>query len=208
MISVLLLLSTAAFSQDKDTLDDDYLVVAWDTIYMNCGYVDKAGEYVIPQGRYPICMTDTFRTFAVVYKPNRGFVGINRKEEMLFQIFQYDNGPDFPSEGLFRITQKNKLGFANLEGKVVVKAQYDAAYPFSEGLSAFCEGCVTERMGEHSMWKKGKWGFIDKTGKVIIPAQFDNVGFGFENGRIEVKKGEERYAINTKGEKITEEKKN
>lgn len=197
----LLTLTNTAFAQDS--LDqNDYLLVVWDTVYYNCGYVDGSGEYVIPKGKYSVCLTDTFRNFAVVYKSNRGFVGINRDEELLFQIFQYDNGPDYPSEGLFRITKDNKLGFANLDGKIIVEEKYDAAYPFSEGLAAFCKGCTTQKMGEYSMWKNGKWGFIDKTGKEVIAPQFDKVNNGFTDGKIKVKVGEEIFEINNKGERI------
>jgi len=204
IITCLFICSTS-FAQDKDTLrDNDYLLVVWDTVYYNCGYVDQTGDYVIPKGKYSVCLTDTFRNFAVVYKSNRGFVGIDRQEEMLFQIFQYDNGPDYPSEGMFRIIKNNKLGFANLDGKIVIKEKYDAAYPFNEGLAAFCQGCTSQRMGEHSMWKNGKWGFVNSKGKVVIEPQFDSVDFGFEEGKIAVKKGEERFEIDKQGKKIEE----
>ena len=55
------LVNTTLFAQD-----DDYLLISLDTITGECGYVDTNGEYVIPTRKYPVCLTDTFRTFAVV----------------------------------------------------------------------------------------------------------------------------------------------
>ena len=199
IISILSFLSISAFAQNND----DYLVVDWDTIhYSECGYLDKDGNTVIPRGRYPICLTDTFRTFAVVYKSNRGFIGINRKEDVLFKIFQYDNGPDFPSEGLFRIIEGNKLGFANIDGEVVVSPSFDAAYPFSEGLAAFCEGCKTQRVEEQNTWKNGKWGFINNKGEIVIEAQFDAINDGFKDGKVFVKKEKEKFEIDKEGNRV------
>ncbi|MGB0861695.1 MAG: WG repeat-containing protein [Saprospiraceae bacterium] len=199
ILAAFLFITAFAFSQKEN----DYLVVVWDTIhYSECGYMDASGKMVIPMGRYPICMTDTFSNFAVVYKSNKGFIGINRAEKVLFTIFMYDNGPDFPSEGLFRITKNGKVGFANLEGKVVVEPKYSAVYPFSEGLSAFCKDCSTERMGEVSTWKGGKWGFMNKKGEVMIEPQFHAVNDGFKNGKIKVKIEDDVFEIDTEGKRI------
>ena len=77
-------------------------------------------------------------------------------------------------------------------GKLLIPAQFDFAYPFSEGL-AFV------KVGK-------KYGFIDKTGKMVIHPMFDypdgneeDCGF-FSEGLACVKfKGKIGY-INTKGE--------
>ncbi len=192
-------LTFAAFAQNND-----YLVINWDTIYDQCGYIDQSGQMAIAHGKYSFCMTDTFRTFAVVYKGNEGWIGIDRQENTIFTIMQYDNGPDFPSENMFRITKGQKIGFANLEGEVVVPPKYDAAYPFQEGLAAFCVGCRNERMGEVSMWKDGQWGFLDKKGKVVIEPIFDKVNIGFKSGKIKVKKNNVIFEINKTGERVQE----
>ena len=44
------------------------------------------------------------------------------------------------------------MGYVNMEGKEVIKPQYDQANGFSEGLAAVCKG--------------GKWCLIDKNGNV------------------------------------------
>ncbi len=78
------------------------------------GYADRNGTIRVPYGKYSICYTDTFKTFAIVTAHNRDFVGINKKEKILFEIFPFDNGPDEVSEGLFRIVQGDSIGFANM----------------------------------------------------------------------------------------------
>lgn len=201
ILSAFLLMATFVFSQKEN----DYLVVVWDTIHFSeCGYQDATGKMVIPMGRYPICMTDTFTNFAVVYKSNKGYIGINRAEKILFTLFTYDNGPDFPVEGVFRITKDSKVGFANLDGEIIIEPKYSALYPFGEGLSAFCEDCQTERMGEVSVWKNGKWGFLNKKGEVVIEPQFDAVNESFKDGKIKVKIADEVFEIDMEGKRVGE----
>jgi hypothetical protein len=192
-----LLINVALIAQD-----DDYLLISLDTITGECGYVDTNGEYVIPTRKYPICLTDTFRTFAVVYKANRGFVGINRQEEVLFQLMQHGREPDFPREGLFRIVVEDKIGFSNLDGEIVVPPVYDMVLPFNEGVAAYCENCGTDRSGMSAQWSNGTWGFIDKTGEVIIKAQYESVRGGFKGDKAKVKLNGKWIKIDKNGQLV------
>ena len=56
-----------------------------------------------------------------------------------------------------RILKNNKYGYA-INGKTVIKADYEFASEFSEGLA---------RVG-----KNGKYGFINEKGKVVVPIQY------------------------------------
>ena len=47
-------------------------------------------------------------------------VAIDRNERILFEAYLFDNGPDYTSEGLFRIIHDGKIGFANENGEVVI----------------------------------------------------------------------------------------
>src|SRR5215813_11985366 len=77
------------------------------------GYADQDGKVKIPFGKYMMCFTDTFSTCAIVMD-RRGFIGIDREENLLFNVYPFDNGPDYPSEGLFRIIDNGLIGFADL----------------------------------------------------------------------------------------------
>ncbi len=171
-----------------------------------CGYVDHKGRVVIPFGKYQHCFTEVWSRFAVVYHAKKGLIAIDRKEKVLFKVMSVDNGPDYPSEGLFRIIKDNKIGFANINGEVVIKPKFTAALPFSEGLAAFCEDCILVKQGEHQSWQKGKWGFIDKSGNIVIPAKYDNVIDGFRKGQAKVELNGETVIINSNGKVITPRK--
>lgn len=148
--------------------NDNYLVSFNDTIKDEYGYKNRNGDIVIPPGKYLRCFTDTFKTYAIVAKPNSGFVAINRQENILYEVFPFDNGPDEPSEGLFRIMADKKIGYADsASGKVVIKPQFDCARPFENGLAEVSTDCKTEPDGEHSIWVSDHWYYIDKTGKKV-----------------------------------------
>ncbi len=89
-----------------------------------------------------------------------------------------------------RVMRKNKYGYEKA-GVLVVKAKYDNASDFSEGLA---------RVG-----KENKYGFVAEDGKEIVPAQFvaaSNFSYGF----AAVKAGEGNcYFIDKTGKKMNNE---
>ncbi len=146
----------------------DYLISFTDTITNECGYKNSKGNIVIALGKYEKCLTDTLKTYAIVVKPTIGFVAIDRKGTILYEVFPFDNGPDNPFDGLFRIIENGKIGYADLiTGKVVIKPQFDCAWPFENGLAEVSNDCTTQLDGEHSVWQSDQWYFIDKTGRRV-----------------------------------------
>lgn len=129
-------------------------------------YQNPKGEIVIPYGKYSFCFTDTFKTFAIVAS-KEGFIGINRKEEKLFKVFMYDNGPDYVQEGLFRIQKEDKIGYADTQGNIIISPQFTCAYPFKDGKAKVATNCKVVQDGEHSFWESEEWFWIDKTGKKL-----------------------------------------
>jgi hypothetical protein len=130
-----------------------------------CGYRNVDGRIEIPLGKYSHCFTDTFRNYAIVIDSVKGMVGIDRHDSILYNIFIFDNGPDYPSNGLFRINVAGKIGFADAAtGKVVVKPQFACAWPFEHGLAKVALDCQTHRMEEHSTWVSDHWFYINKAG--------------------------------------------
>jgi hypothetical protein len=115
--------------------------------------------------KYPICFTDTFSTLAFVLKEGVGYVGIDRQENVLFKIFAFDNPPDPPSEGLFRITRNDKIGFADMAGNIVIEPRYTCAFPFTNGRAKVREVCSTVAEGAYKRWVSDTWFYIDKKGQ-------------------------------------------
>jgi hypothetical protein len=146
-----------------------YLRIA-DTINDKYGYINSQGDTIIPLGKYPVCYTDTFINYAVVLQPGRGWIGINKAQKILFDIFPFDNGPDYPSDGLFRIIKNNRIGFANLNGDIVIKPQFGCAFPFNKGIAKVSVNCKTvahDKYNEHHRWTSNTWFYINKLGKVV-----------------------------------------
>lgn len=151
----------------KSITEKDYLLKVYDTVNDNFGYVNLRGDTIIPSGKYAMCFTDTFKTYAIVAKP-AGFIAIDRNETILYEVFPFDNGPDYPSEGLFRILENTKIGYANSQtGKIVIKPQFDCACPFENGVAMVSTNCKTQLEGEHSSWVSDHWFYIDMTGKKV-----------------------------------------
>ncbi len=117
-------------------------------------------------GKYATCYTKRFDDFAIVWSSEKGLIGIDRKENVLFHVFIFDMGPDYPSRDLTGIVIDGKIGYANMHGKIVVPPQYDCAYPFEHGKAKVGHGCTLKKYGEHSVWVGGEWQVIDRKGNV------------------------------------------
>lgn len=168
-----------------------YSMVDTTSVLTKYGYSDNH-KMVVPYDKYLFNYTDTIKTIGFVLKRKEGIVAINAKGIELFKVFTFDNGPDYVSEGLFRIVGKyQKMGFANMKGQVIIKPAYDAAYPFVDGRALVCKGCSILQNGEHSSWSGGKWGVINKKGNRIVPIIYDSIvvsskginGFTKSNGK-------------------------
>src|SRR4030042_3954650 len=145
---------------------------------------------------------DSSKISDVVYKDGKGFVAVDSISNELFIIFPFDNGPDYISEGMFRIMENALIGFASELGDIVIEPRFNAVYPFHNGLAAFGNGCTTIKENEHERWIGGKWGFINIDGNVTIPAQYDRIIGDFEEGYATVEKDGNTITINKEGKQI------
>lgn len=152
--------------------------------------------------------SDSSEISNVEYIDNDGFVAFDKNNKKLFTIFSFDNGPDYTSDGLFRIIENNKIGYANEQGKIIIQPQFSAALPFQNGLAAFCEDCITAQDGEHSNWTGGKWGFINKQGEIVIEPVYDKVISDFSQGYATVERDGNVLNINKSGNELEIPKKN
>lgn len=159
----------ASVTEVSDTLnlfcDDKY-----DSVQL-CGYLNQQGDTLISKYEFQILFSETFLNFAFVYdaqKFGKEIVAINRDKKVVFEAFMYDNGPDYLSEGLFRIKQNGKIGFANEKGEIIIPAIYECAYPFEEGIAKVSMRCETVTDGfEHFGWESKEWFFINQKGQKV-----------------------------------------
>lgn len=131
-----------------------------------CGYINTNGDTIVPAGLYSYCFSDTITKMGFVIDTTKGIIGIDQSGKYLFRVFNYDNGPDYPSEGLFRILKEDKIGYADLHGKIVIEPKYKCAWPFENGLAKVSYNCNIVKDGELDLWKDGNWFYIDKKGNV------------------------------------------
>ena len=191
--TLLLFISMNIYAQDDKLYI--YYYPNFEDVDATLGYVDSSGKVVIPAGKYPYIFTAEFDKIAfVLLKDRKGVYAIDRNEKILFQVCSYEIGPDIVSNGLFRIIENGKIGFANMNGEIVIKPRFQFVYPFQEnGFAIFCENGTWSMLDKYIPVIKGKWGVINRQVVVVIPATYDS---GAEDYLI---KDGKSYKLNKQG---------
>jgi hypothetical protein len=166
------------------------------------GFKDAKGHIILP-ARYMFTVSDTFsRKAAIVIDSVGGPMVIDKTGKKILSPYIYDNGPDYVVEGVFRVVDENKkMGFADLDGNVVIPIKYDFVTEFHDGLACFGSGYTVEQKGEMSFMKGGKWGFIDHKGDTIIPQVYDEMNW-FESGTVTLKKDGKTVTLDKAGKEV------
>lgn len=86
-----------------------------------------------------------------------------------YTAFQYDNGDDYLSEGLYRIVDsKGRIGYADREGKMVIRPRFAFGYPFEGGRAKVTDSGQRKEVpgsgGEYHYWESDGWYYIDRNG--------------------------------------------
>lgn len=212
---ILILLSILTFGQKKGS--KDYLISYIDSTSGKelTGYKSLNGEIVI-KAKYQNG-SDTLRRMAIVQNSEFEFVGIDKNDSIILKPYIYDNGPDYVEQGLFRFVENGKLGFSNLDGQKIIRAKYDFAAPFSDGISEYSIG--GEEIYENGKTKKqiikesGYEGLVDKHwtwgGNILESGYLNKYGQEFEivtelknNNREAWTKDKKHFLLNKKGQVI------
>lgn len=152
--------------------EDPYLIKFYegefDEIGTPSGYLNSDGDTIIPIGKYDYCYTDTIRDFGMVIETGTGkILGIDTKGTELYEVFKYDNGPDYLESGLFRIVKNGKIGYADQSGKIIIEPAFDCAYPFDGDFARVSDDCETIKDGEYDVWESENWYQITKNGNRV-----------------------------------------
>lgn len=126
------------------------------------------------------------------------------------------------SNGLILVKNKDKYGYLNQHGELIIPAIYETAYSFSEGLACVKYkgkyGFINEKGSEiipyiyqdalifydglASVGLNHKHGYIDKQGNIVIPLKYDYANI-FKNELAAVALFSKGYGmINKKGEEV------
>ncbi len=151
-------------AEHKNNTNLDTLFAKQNPITATYAFYDSQNRKVL--GDYQQIYTDTFVNFAIILDTN--FYLIDRTGFKLHEIFPYDNGPDYPSEGLYRIIKNGKIGFLDARtSQLIIEPLYEAAFPFENGKTKVSYKAVKSKQGDHFVWISDIWFFIDKSGKKI-----------------------------------------
>ncbi len=118
-------------------------------------------------GKYAFEFPYDHKNFKIVVTHDQRLLAIGKDGKELFEVYWYDNGPDYISDGLFRIVENEKVGYANEAGEVIIKPQYACASPFENGQAKVTYNCDLIEEGEHSRMESDSWFTIDKEGKRV-----------------------------------------
>ncbi len=95
------------------------------------------------------------------------WVILDGQKTALYEVFIYDNGPDYEAEGLIRVVKNGKIGYADAKTyAIVIEPQFDCAFPFENGKAKVSNQCKMVKDGEHSIWESDAWQYVDKAGKI------------------------------------------
>ena len=132
-------------------------------------YLNEQGDTIVPYGKYEYCGFDSIAPIGIVAEPHVGIVMINSKGEKLFEVMTIDNfQADDICEGLYRILDdEGKIGYADTLGHVVIKPQFQCAWPFEGGRARVAYHGKKNSMDEHSEWESDEWFYIDKNGQRV-----------------------------------------
>ncbi len=137
-------------------------------------YKNSQGETVIPNKRYIIAFTDTISSIGFVGNRKGQIVCINNQGKELFKVYKVDNGPDYISDGAFRIVGKNnKIGFADMWGTIIIPPVFSYATPFRGGEAKVTFEGENVKQGEYQYWKSNHWFLLKKTDKKAKNSRFE-----------------------------------
>lgn len=137
------------------------------------GFKDDAGRVRIP-ARYSMATEFNRHGVASVIEGSKAYL-IDSTGVKKFEMFIFDNGPDYFEDGLARFIEKGKMGFFDETGKKVIPASFDFVYPFESGYAIACNACRKVYSGEHWRMTGGVWLVIDKKGRQAVSAGFDDL---------------------------------
>lgn len=175
---LILLLVIAIMSACTSTIDSGYAEPGsgGDVLYRNPGmiynlgddfaYLNQEGDTIIPSGTYAYSFTDTLTHFAIVGDDTELFA-INAEGDRLYEVYVYDNGPDYLQEGLFRILRNEKIGYADATGQIMIEPQFACAEPFEDGKARVALDCTLNSDGEHTTMDSDGWFYIDRAGEKV-----------------------------------------
>ncbi len=103
----------------------------------------------------------------ILAKINNRFYYIKKNGKAMPVYINEKGKIDRFKEGLARTKIDGKIGFFNKNLDMVIEPFYDFAFPFHNGISDICVGCVEKIEDNSSLLDGGEWKRIDRQGLII-----------------------------------------
>jgi len=175
-------------------------------IYKNI-VVEPQFDSIIFYSKYYLPNSNTKSpTILAAVKKNNKWPFISTDGKVLLP-FQFDEVDVYFYDGMVKVKAGGKVGLVDINGKLVVKPQFDLIGYFNNNTACVKSNKkwgLIDKNGKIiikpiyediqelpdqmcAVKLKGKWGFVNKYGKLVIQPQFNQV-FSFSNGIAAVKK--------------------
>ena len=138
------------------------------------GFIDHTGKMIFET---PLDVTLGFHEGVVGVLLRGSVTYFDRTGKKISPPIDYGPKSYSFSEGLVPIETKDKWGFMDRTGGLIIEAKFEDAESFSEGLAPVkVKGelvwCPADESGNRS-GSTMRYGYIDRTGKLVIPMQFE-----------------------------------
>ncbi len=147
------------------------------------GYKNSKGKIIIP-AKYTLMNGDEMTTpdCQYVYVLASGISKkpvlhsevckvFNKQGKLLYNAYWFDNGPDYFKEGMRRYVENGKIGFVNILGLKEIKAQWDYASNFENGIAMVGNKCRSVKVeDEHANISCESYSIINYEGIIIAKA--------------------------------------
>jgi len=148
--------------------DDDKEVIKpqFDTIYRG---FDLAGEAIVGNGKQMFSIDKTGKKIQMLKSIPEEATEKEAKPSPFAR--QYDQVGE-AKEGFTPVSKKDKWGYINSKGVLVIPLKYDYALEFENGIA--------------SVQLNEKWGYVNTKGKEVVPVKYESADF-FSNGLASIK---------------------
>jgi hypothetical protein len=152
----------------------------WKHIY---SLVDEQGKIIrqLDTAKYYVSFGGSQYGYFAIFgkKGSPGWTAIDADEKELFNVYNTSSGeptPDDLIENKIRIVDgKNRIGFANNKGEVIIKPQFEIATSFHNGKAIIGQACKEEPWDKHAKESDchhysiicKKHGYINEKGRVL-----------------------------------------
>jgi WG containing repeat len=168
------------------------------------GFIDEMGRLVIPPKFEEVSHPFDFDPERAIAKLNGKWIHIDRQGNFLFPVYGdldfNHNVFDRRFGSLAMVKIKDKYGFIDRQGKLVVPPKYDEIVDDTPnngyGIESYYDSVRKEKITQARIGNK--WGYINTQGAIQIPLKFDNAG-SFKYGVAEVTVGKRIFYIDRQG---------